>query len=54
MNNGFYWHGNGEQGGPESSFDAVKKHLIETERRGNFRAVRVLDNRPVSVEDISL
>ncbi len=54
MMNKFYWHGEGKQGGPEPSIEAVKKHLTEYERKGNYRAVRMLNDKPLSVEDIVL
>lgn len=54
MANKFYWHGQGEQGGPEPSFEAVKKHLIASERRGNFTVIGIIENVGKTVEEISL
>ncbi|CAB4164430.1 hypothetical protein UFOVP826_36 [uncultured Caudovirales phage] len=54
MRNRFYWHGEGKQGGPLSSIDEVRKTLVETERRGSFRAIRMLNDTPVSVEDVRI
>ncbi len=50
--NKFYWHGEGKQGGPEPSIEAVKKHLFEQERRGSYRAIRMLGDKPVSFEEV--